>query len=185
MTYEEKLNLALSHLSKNQVGSFLYYKEMPEKVFHDTERNYKETPTIEKDNADRNSRLIKILHSNRIPEKEHLPILDQLIRDNYIDATYEDGKPKDLGHYPQQIKITYSGMIFNVNGGYKPTTIIRRYKDGLLVLLGAGVGAVITGLVTLGVEYLKPTQPNTRIKFETYKCDSLKVSKDSVTISAR
>lgn len=101
LTAENKLHEALKFLAthNHKGGSFDYYDE---KAVANGIEDY----------------LFRYLKSIGVDEYEHMPIVYHLFEDKYIDANWQFPLTKDSGNSPNQIKITFKGIVFINEGGY-------------------------------------------------------------------
>jgi hypothetical protein len=83
-----------------------------------------------------------------IDENEIYPILYNLIGDGYVDAVWEPVTAKEAGQQPNQIKISYKGIAFNRNLGYRKQKAKERLKKtgqvvNIVVLTTAAFAAIV------------------------------------------
>jgi hypothetical protein len=104
---EQMLDEALEFLLKWNAGSFLWYKD--DAVGNNFADN---TINVSQD------RLVRYLKDIKVEDKLHMPIIYHLIKDGYIEASWFSDHDKKIGYDPNQIKITFDGIIFRRAGGY-------------------------------------------------------------------
>lgn len=103
--------------------------------------------------------------------KDLTSIIQKLLKDGYID------NPQQALNY----KITYDGIILHIKGGYRieHPSWYDRNKDWLLVIIGALVG----GIISIGLSYLEKSQPMHQIEIEQIDFPEIvdvKILKDSI-----
>ncbi|OFX27322.1 MAG: hypothetical protein A2033_10925 [Bacteroidetes bacterium GWA2_31_9] len=137
MTNEERLDEALKFLLKHNAGSFIYYLD----IENDSNKNSK---TIVYNNNE--DRLIKHFKNINIEEKYHLPIIYNLIGDEYVKAAWNPTTDQDNGQPPTQIMITYKGISFidKSNGGYSRKRKKEKSKRNLEL---AQTWAIVIGTI--------------------------------------
>lgn len=136
MTSEEQLDETLRFLlTWNKSGSYLYYKD----------------DDVKKEYDDNRDRLEKHFKNVGIEEPYRDPIILHLINDRLVNYFYVDPRDKENALAPQQIKISFKGIMFINNGGYvkfKEKEAISKNLQ-LVQTWAIAIGTALAGLWSL------------------------------------
>jgi hypothetical protein len=109
MTSEQQLDEALKFLVDWKHGTFKYY-------LHNGKNIGENFPDL--NITDERDKLEWHLKSVGIDEKFIMPIIYHLIDDGYVEPNWQPPLTRESGNPPDQIKITWKGIIFWKKGGY-------------------------------------------------------------------
>ncbi|MCK9403443.1 MAG: hypothetical protein M0Q26_08595 [Chitinophagaceae bacterium] len=103
MKYEKQLDEALKYLRDNiqEEGKFLYYEKW--KADHNKQEHY----------------LYKHFQEAGIAKNFWLPMVYYLADDKYIELAYDPAEDEAAHNPPNQLKITFKGIMFINEGGYE------------------------------------------------------------------